>query len=37
VVPDSDDRKAVAALMRAAFPGLAPPEISEALAVTPSV
>jgi uncharacterized protein (TIGR02444 family) len=37
VVPDAADRKAVAALMRAAFPGLAPPEISEALAVTPSV
>jgi uncharacterized protein (TIGR02444 family) len=36
VVPDAADRKAVAALMRGAFPGLAPPEISEALAVTPS-
>jgi uncharacterized protein (TIGR02444 family) len=36
VVPDAADRKAVAALVRAAFPGLAPPEISEALAVTPS-
>jgi uncharacterized protein (TIGR02444 family) len=37
VTPDAADRRAVAALMRATFPGLAPPEISEALAVTPSV
>jgi len=31
VVPDDRDRKAVAALMRATFPSLAPPEIAEAV------
>lgn len=31
IVPDDADRKAVAALMRAAFPTLAPPEVSEAV------
>ena len=37
VTPDAADRKAVAALMRAAFPGLTPTEISDAMAVSPSV
>jgi uncharacterized protein (TIGR02444 family) len=36
-VGNAADRKAVAALMRAAFPGLTPPEISDAMAVSPSV
>jgi len=31
VVPDDKDRKAVAALMRATFPALAPPEVAEAV------
>jgi len=30
-VPDDKDRKAVAALMRATFPALAPPEVAEAV------
>jgi uncharacterized protein (TIGR02444 family) len=36
VVPDDADRRAVAALMRGAFPGLAPAEIAQVLGVSPS-
>ena len=37
VVPDEKDRKAVAALMRATFPGLAPAEITESVGLAASV
>jgi uncharacterized protein (TIGR02444 family) len=37
VVPDTEDRKAVATLMRATFPGLAPAEIVEAVGLAARV
>ena len=37
VVPDTQDRKAVSALMRATFPDLAPPEIVEAVGLAAAV
>jgi uncharacterized protein (TIGR02444 family) len=36
VAPDAQDRKAVAALMRATFPDLAPAEIGEAVGASPA-